>query len=136
MPDVKDLTLLGNSKRSLPSSPDEAQIEVFPNQFAHRKYQIELDCPEFSSLCPVTGQPDTARITITYIPGKVCLETKSVKFYLASYRNHPAFNEEVVNRLLTDLVAACEPVSMMVKGKFGSRGGISLTVAAQYPEAE
>lgn len=136
MSEANDLTLLGNSKSSLPASPSDAKIEVFPNQSAHRKYRVELDCPEFSSLCPVTGQPDTAMISISYVPGKVCLETKSVKFYLASYRNQPAFNEEVVNRLLDDLVAACEPVSMSVSGKFGSRGGISLTATASYPEVD
>lgn len=136
MSDIDHLTLLGNSERALPTSPSDAKVEVFPNQSAHRKYRIELDCPEFSSLCPVTGQPDTARMLISYVPGKVCLETKSVKFYLASYRNLPSFNEEVVNRILDDLVAACEPVSMSVSGKFGSRGGISLTASASYPDAE
>lgn len=134
MANVNDLTLLGNSESSLPTSPEEATIEVFPNQFSQRKYQIELDCPEFSSLCPVTGQPDTARIHITYVPSAVCVETKSVKFYLASFRNQPAFNEEIVNRILEDMVAACKPVSLCVRGQFSSRGGISLTASASYPE--
>lgn len=136
MSDIDNLTLLGNSESALPASPRDAKIEVFPNQFAQRKYQIELDCPEFSSLCPVTKQPDTARIHITYVPSDVCVETKSVKFYLASFRNQPAFNEEVVNRILDDLVAACKPVSMCVRGQFSSRGGISLTTTASYPESE
>ena len=75
-----------------------------PNQRPGRRYWITLNCPEFSSLCPVTGQPDSARIVIRYVPGDTCVETKSLKFYLASYRNQPAFNEEIVNRILDDLV--------------------------------
>ncbi len=134
MAHVENLTLLGNSQKSLPESPLDAKLEVFPNQFTHRKYEISLDCPEFSSLCPVTGQPDTAKITITYIPSEVCIETKSLKFYLASYRNQPAFNEEIVNRILEDLVSACHPETMCVRGQFSSRGGIRLTTTATYPE--
>jgi 7-cyano-7-deazaguanine reductase len=127
------LTLLGRSQSSLPASPDEATLETFPNRSPQRDYWIQLDCPEFTSLCPVTGQPDFAHLEIRYVPGDVCVETKSLKFYLASFRNHPSFNEEVVNRILDDLVAACRPRKMTVTGEFGSRGGISLTVIASHP---
>ena len=91
-PSTGDLTLLGNSENRLPRSPEEARLELFPNRNAARNYWIELDYPEFSSLCPVTGQPDTAHLTIKYIPDALCVETKSLKFYLASFRNLPSFN--------------------------------------------
>ncbi len=130
----RGLSLLGTSKTPLPASPDDATIEVFENKSPQRDYTITLDCPEFSSLCPVTGQPDTARIVIEYVPDASCLETKSIKLYLASYRNSPAFNEEIVNRLLDDLVAACKPRTMNVRGTFSPRGGISLTAEASYSQ--
>ncbi len=130
----RDLTLLGRSDQRLPASPEEAVLETFENRSKDRDYWVHLDCPEFSSLCPVTGQPDTARIQIRYVPAACCLETKSVKFYLASFRNHPAFNEEIVNRVLGDLVAACKPRQMVVRGDFSSRGGIRLTAQAGFPD--
>lgn len=129
-----ELDLLGRSETRLPSSPDEAWIETFSNRSQGRRFWIELDCPEFSSLCPVTGQPDTARLRIRYIPGPMCIETKSLKFYLASYRNQPAFNEDIINRVLDDLVAVVEPVEMVVRGTFGVRGGIQLTCQARFPD--
>lgn len=131
-----DLTLLGRSQSALPSTPGDARLESFPNQNPDRDYWIQLDCPEFTSLCPVTGQPDFARLEIRYVPDRCCVETKSLKFYLASFRNHPSFNEEVVNRILDDLIAACQPRKMTVTGEFGSRGGISLTVLASFPDGE
>jgi 7-cyano-7-deazaguanine reductase len=130
-----DLTLLGHSENRLPSSPGEAKLETFPNCRPGRRFWITLDCPEFSSLCPVTGQPDTAHLLIRYVPDECCVETKSLKFYLASYRNLPAFNEEIVNRVLDDLVAAMNPLEIVVNGRFGSRGGIQLTCEARHPEA-
>lgn len=129
-----DLTLLGHSENRLPASPDDATLETFPNCRPGRKFVITLDCPEFSSLCPVTGQPDTAHIVIRYVPGERCVETKSLKFYMASFRNLPAFNEEVVNRILDDLMTAMRPVEIVVTGKFGARGGIQLTCEARHPE--
>jgi 7-cyano-7-deazaguanine reductase len=130
-----DLTLLGRSETRLPASPAEAQLETFPNCRLGRRFWITLDCPEFSSLCPVTGQPDTAHLVIRYVPGDRCVETKSLKFYLASFRNLPAFNEEIVNRVLDDLVAAMSPQEIVVSGKFSPRGGIQLTAEARFPEA-
>jgi len=82
-----------------------------------------------------TGQPDSARIVIRYVPGDTCVETKSLKFYLASYRNQPAFNEEIVNRILDDLVRIMQPQELIVRGEFAPRGGIQLTTEATYPEA-
>ncbi|MGE9271311.1 MAG: preQ(1) synthase [Verrucomicrobiales bacterium] len=129
-----DLTLLGHSENKLPKSPEEATLETFPNCRPGRRFWITLDCPEFSSLCPVTGQPDTAHIVIRYIPDDRCVETKSLKFYLASFRNLPAFNEEVVNRILDDLVTAMNPAELHIEGEFGSRGGIQLTCSASHPD--
>ncbi len=128
------LTLLGRSEHRLPQSPDAATLETFPNRTTGRNYRVTLSAPEFSSICPVTSQPDFAFVEIVYVPGKLCLETKSLKFYLASYRNFPAFNESVVNRILDDLVKACAPRQMHVRGKFGARGGIQLTCEARYPD--
>ena len=128
--------MLGNSELVIPASPDDATLERFENIRPGRGYVINLDCPEFSSLCPVTGQPDSACITIRYIPGQFCVETKSLKYYLASYRNTAAFNEEVVNGILDDLVELLQPKEMIIVGKFGSRGGIQLTCEASYPQVE
>ncbi len=134
-PDPPDLKLLGHSE-GLPTSPSPAILETFPNQSPQRKYWIKLDCAEFSSLCPVTGQPDFAKLRIEYIPGELCVETKSLKFYLASYRNTAAFNEEIVNRVASDLLEVCSPQKLQVFGAFAARGGISLTVEVSYPEPD
>ena len=127
------LSLLGRSEHRLPASPDEAKLETFPNRTPGRNYTIHLSAPDFASLCPVTGQPDSAHIEVIYIPDKLCIETKSWKFYLASYRNHAAFNEAIVNRILDDIVKACRPKQLIVRGKFAPRGGIQLTCEARHP---
>lgn len=111
-------------------------METFPNRSPQNHYWVHLDFPEFSSLCPVTGQPDTARIQIRYIPDQVCVETKSLKFYLTSFRNHQAFNEEIVNRILQDIVTAIAPKEAIVRGDFSPRGGISLTAQASHPQQQ
>jgi 7-cyano-7-deazaguanine reductase len=129
-----NLSLLGRSEHKLPASPDEAKLETFPNRTPGRNYRIHLAASEFSSICPVTGQPDSAHLEITYVPDQLCVETKSLKFYLASYRNYPAFNEAIVNRILDDLVKACAPKQMHVQGEFGARGGIQLTCEARFPD--
>ena len=130
---IPGLTLLGHSEKSFPSSPDRARLETFPNPHPQRDYWIRLDCPDFTSLCPVTGQPDFAHIIIDYVPGKTCLETKALKFYLNSFRNEPAFNEQVVNRIHDDLVRACRPRILKITGKFAPRGGLGLSVVVEYP---
>ena len=131
-----NLTLLGHSENKLPQSPDEAKLEAFPNRTPGRNYRITLNCEEFTSICPVTGQPDCAHIEIVYVPDKLCVETKSLKFYIASYRNFPSFNEAIVNRILDDLVKACAPKQMVVRGEFGARGGIQLTCEARHPDVD
>lgn len=127
------ITLLGRKTR-LPSSPEEARLEAFKNRYAQRDYVVQFECPEFTSLCPITAQPDFGRIIIRYVPDRVCLESKSLKLYLFSYRNHGTFHEEAVNRILTDIVAAISPRRILVRGEFRPRGGISITVEARYPE--
>ena len=125
------LTLLGKSEAGLPSSPAAAKLETFPNP-AKRNYRIRFETADFTSLCPVTGQMDFAQITIEYIPARLCVESKSLKFYLASFRNERAFNEAVTNRILDDFVRACSPREASVTAEFSARGGIALTVRAEY----
>jgi len=130
------VSLLGRSEHRLPDSPRASILESFANRNPQRHYWVTLDYPEFSSLCPVTGQPDSAHLSIRYIPGEKCLETKSLKFYLASFRNTPSFNEDIVNRVLDDVIAACQPRRAIVKGQFSPRGGIRLTAEACFPDQE
>jgi 7-cyano-7-deazaguanine reductase len=107
-------------------------LETFANQFPHRDYKIEIRQPEFTSLCPKTGQPDFATITISYTPDKVCVELKSLKFYLQSYRERGIFYEHVTNTILDDLVAVCQPRWMKVEASFNARGGITEIVTAVH----
>lgn len=127
------LKLLGRSEAKIPATPSAAILETFVNP-AKRPYWIQFQSADFTSLCPITGQADFAQIQIDYQPGERCLETKSLKFYLASYRNERAFNEAVTNRILDDLVKACQPRRMIVQAEFASRGGISLTIRAIHPD--
>ena len=128
----KGLTLLGSEPVEYPGSPEKAKLETFENEYAGRNYLVNFDCPEFTSLCPKTKQPDFGTIKIRYVPDKECIEAKSLKFYLLSYRNTEVFNEEAVNRILDDLVRACHPRRMEVVGEFNTRGGIRITVEAKY----
>jgi len=108
-------------------------LETFDNPRPEREFEINMDCPEFTCVCPKTGQPDFATIRITYVPDKLCVELKSLKLYLWSYRGRGAFHEAVTNKILDDLVAACRPRKMTVIGDFNVRGGIHTTVKAVYP---
>jgi 7-cyano-7-deazaguanine reductase len=118
----------------VPTRPSKA-IETIPNPYPDRDYEIELTCPEFTTLCPRTGQPDFATLTITYVPGPRCVELKSLKLYLWSYRDEGHFHEDVTNRILDDLVAALAPRRMTIVGAFNVRGGIRTIVRASYPAA-
>jgi len=133
-PKISSLTLLGHSEAKLPSSPADARLETFPNPASGRNYRIHFETDDFTSVCPVTSQPDFARIEIDYVPNRLCVESKSLKFYLASYRNERAFNEAVTNRILDDFVKACAPREAIVIAQFSARGGIALTVRAEYPD--
>jgi len=127
------LTLLRRSRTAFPDSPDQARLEAFPNTYRRRAYEVRFECPEFTSRCPVTGQPDFGALTIEYVPDKLCLESKSLKLYLFAFRNHPTFHEEAVNRILEDIVRAIRPRRIRVTGNFNPRGGIAITVTARWP---
>ena len=112
-------------KEKLPS------IETFPNQFPD--YEINIEIPEFTSICPKTGLPDFGTIVINYVPRDLCLELKSLKMYILGYRDLGIFYENAVNRILKDIVTACRPVSATVRGEFNPRGGLTSIVEARYP---
>ncbi|NOY07050.1 MAG: NADPH-dependent 7-cyano-7-deazaguanine reductase QueF [Chlorobi bacterium] len=109
-----------------------AQIETFDNPYPGRDYEITHVNPEFTSVCPKTGLPDFGTITVQYVPDKLCIELKSLKYYYLEYRNKGAFFETLVNQILDDLVAACHPRWMIVSGEFNTRGGIHSIVEAEY----
>ena len=115
----------------MPSQPSK-ELQTFPNPAPERDYEIAFDCPEFTCLCPMTGQPDFATIAIDYVPDQLCVELKSLKLYLWSYRDEGAFHEAVTNRICDDIVAAIAPRSITVTGKFLVRGGISTTVTVTH----
>lgn len=108
-------------------------IETFPNPRPERDFEIDIRCPEFTSVCPKTGLPDFGEIRIQYVPGDRCLELKALKYYLLEFRNRGIFYEAVTNQILDDLVAACAPRRMTVTGAFSARGGITTTVIAAFP---
>lgn len=115
----------------MPTAPSK-QLETFPNPNPTRDYEIEISTPEFTCVCPVTGQPDFATITIRYVPDQRCVELKSLKLYLWSYRDEGAFHEKVTNNILDDLVRATAPRRATVVGDFNVRGGLHTTVTASY----
>lgn len=115
----------------MPTRPGK-DLEVFDNPNPDRDYEIRFECPEFTCICPRTGQPDFATLRIRYIPDRLCVELKSLKLYLWSYRNEGAFHEAVTNRILDDLVRATQPRLMEVEGDFYVRGGIHTVVKASY----
>jgi 7-cyano-7-deazaguanine reductase len=109
-----------------------APLETFPNPEPGRDYEIDIRCPEFTSVCPKTGLPDFGEIRITYVPDRLCIELKALKYYMLDFRNRGIFYEAVTNQILDDLVAACAPRRMTVVGDFTARGGIKTTVTATY----
>ena len=108
------------------------EIDIFPNPNPERDYEIKMECPEFTCLCPKTGQPDFAVITVSYVPDKLCVELKSFKLYLWSFRDEGGFHEKVVNQISDDLVSACKPRKLKVVGDFNVRGGIYTSVSVDY----
>ena len=113
-------------------APSAEQLETFTNEYPGRDYTIDIVCPEFTSVCPKTGQPDFGTITYSYTPAERCVELKSLKLYLQLYRNLGVFYETLVNRLLDDFVKACQPRRCRVVGAFTPRGGITTTVMCEY----
>ncbi len=115
----------------MPTKPSKS-LETFSNPRPERDYVIAFECPEFTCLCPLTGQPDFATILIDYVPDRLCVELKSLKLYLWSYRNEGAFHEAVTNEILDDLVEKIQPRRMKIIGDFAVRGGIRTIITAEY----
>jgi 7-cyano-7-deazaguanine reductase len=111
-------------------------LETFPNPSPGRDYEIEIRCPEFTSVCPKTGLPDFGEIIIRYVPDERCLELRALKYYMIEFRNKGIFYEAVTNLILDELAAACGPRRMTVIGDFSARGGITTTVTASYEQGE
>src|SRR5689334_15497897 len=110
----------------------KSSLETFPNPRPERDYEIEIRCPEFTSMCPKTGLPDFGTISIRYVPDAACVELKSLKYYLMGYRNEGIFYEAATNKILDDLVAACQPRRITVTGDFTARGGITTSIIATH----
>jgi 7-cyano-7-deazaguanine reductase len=124
------------STPSTSARPSRDQLEVFPNQFPGRDYQIEIVCPEFTSVCPKTGQPDFGTLTFRYVPDTLIVELKSLKVYLQSFRNEGIFYENVTNRIHDDLVAVLKPRRLTLLAQFTPRGGISSRIVVSHPSAD
>jgi 7-cyano-7-deazaguanine reductase len=130
--ELSGVTLLGGTKTAYASRYDPSVLETFVNKHQARDYWVTFTCPEFTSLCPMTGQPDFAEIVIQYVPAKRMVESKSLKLYLFSFRNHGDFHEDCVNTILNDLVALMAPKYIEVLGRFRARGGITIDPFANY----
>lgn len=129
---MPDITLLGNQHTKYEFGYNPGLLETFDNKHPDRDYWVKFNCPEFTSLCPITGQPDFATIYISYVPDIKMVESKSLKLYLFSFRNHGDFHEDVVNIIMKDLVKLLEPRYLEVWGKFLPRGGISIDPYTNY----
>ncbi|MCM1004756.1 MAG: preQ(1) synthase [Prevotella sp.] len=134
--ELEGVTLLGNQGTKYPSDYDPSLLETFENRHPEREYVVTFDCPEFTTLCPKTGQPDFGHIYIKYIPRQRMVESKSLKLYLFSFRNHGDFHEDCVNIILNDLWQLMQPKYIEVKGRFMPRGGISIHPFACKADAE
>ena len=126
------LTLLGNQRTQYAQDYDPSLLETFENKHPEHDYMVTFRCPEFTTLCPITGQPDFATLYINYVPDKRMVESKSLKLYLFSFRNHGDFHEDVVNVIMRDLVELMDPKYIEVRGMFYPRGGISIYPFANW----
>ncbi|WP_054740439.1 preQ(1) synthase [Cellulosilyticum ruminicola] len=133
--EMQDVTLLGNQGVKYKFGYDPDILESFDNKHPDNDYWVKFNCPEFTSLCPITGQPDFATIYISYIPGEKMVESKSLKLYLFSFRNHGDFHEDCVNIIMKDLIKLMDPKYIEVWGKFTPRGGISIDPYCNYGKA-
>lgn len=128
-----DLRNLGSQKTEYRyDNPSKTVLETFKNQFSERDYKTEFIFNEFTSLCPKTGQPDFAKISVEYIPDELCIETKSLKLYFLRYRQHGSFMETITNNILEDCVAICQPRWMKITSNFNARGGTEINIIAEY----
>ena len=130
--ELSGITLLGNQKTVYRSDYTPEVLETFPNKHTENDYFVKFNCPEFTSLCPMTGQPDFATIYISYVPNKNMVESKSLKLYLFSFRNHGDFHEDCVNIIMKDLIRLMDPKYIELWGKFTPRGGISIDPYCNY----
>ena len=130
--EAEGLTLLGGKKTVYSADYDPGVLETFVNKHPDRDYFVKFNCPEFTSLCPMTGQPDFACVTISYVPGERMVESKSLKLYLYSFRNHGDFHEDCMNVIMKDLIRLMDPKYIEVWGKFTPRGGISIDPYCNY----
>ena len=130
--EVSDLTLLGSQNNSYPDDYAPEVLETFVNKHQENDYFVKFNCPEFTSLCPITGQPDFATIYISYVPDVRIVESKSLKLYLFSFRNHGDFHEDCINIIMKDLIKIMDPRYIEVWGKFTPRGGISIDPYCNY----
>jgi len=130
--EAQGITLLHPNSTKYPSSYSPEVLETFVNKHQENDYFVKFNCPEFTSLCPITGQPDYAAITISYVPGERMVESKSLKLYMFSFRNHGDFHEDVVNIIMKDLIRLMDPKYIEVWGKFTPRGGISIDPYCNY----
>ena len=130
--EMKDVTFLGNQNTKYPTDYDPSVLQSFDNKHPGREYFVKFNCPEFTSLCPITGQPDFATVYISYVPNIKMVESKSLKLYLFSFRNHGDFHEDCCNIIMKDLVKLMDPKYIEVKGQFKPRGGISIWPFANY----
>jgi len=135
MSNTDGLKLLKKGEKNYPKKPDASILETFKNSNPQRDYWITFETDEFTSLCPITGQPDFATIKIEYIPNKLCVESKSLKLYIFSFRNEGSFYEDVTNRIFTDLTKVCKPRRLIVTGDFTARGGIRSSVRVDSAES-
>lgn len=129
---LQDITLLGNRNNAYPTNYAPEVLETFENKHQDNDYFVKFNCPEFTSLCPITGQPDFATIYISYVPSVRMVESKSLKIYLFSFRNHGDFHEDCVNIIMKDLIKLMDPKYIEVWGKFTPRGGISIDPYCNY----
>lgn len=132
---TKDLSLLGNQEVKYDFDYNPELLETFDNKYPDRDYFVKFNCPEFTTLCPITNQPDFATVYISYIPGVKMVESKSLKLYLFSYRNHGGFHESSMNLIMDDLIKLMDPKYIEVWGKFTPRGGISIDPYCNYGRA-
>ncbi len=129
---MEGITLLGNKGAEYPTDYAPEMLQTFENKHPERDYFVKFNCPEFTSLCPLTGQPDFATVTISYVPETRMVESKALKLYLFSFRNHGDFHEDCMNIIMEDLIDAMDPKYIEVWGKFTPRGGISIDPYCNY----
>lgn len=134
--ELEGVTLLGNQGTNYLFDYAPQVLETFPNKHTNRDYFVKFNCPEFTSLCPQTGQPDFATVYISYIPNEIMVESKSLKLYLFSFRNHGDFHEDCMNIIMNDLIELMDPRYIEVWGKFTPRGGISIDPYTNYGKPE